>query len=230
MNVPSPTPPLPSVSPPGGTNAVASVDDELLALPAPPQRSKWLAFAALTLSAAASLLLVWMLRLDVAYALTVTPPRDVGDLSRATAGGDITPEGGYVRARGRVTAARAIRYDRALTVGSFRLSPVWTEEGRDPVWVEVHLPEGVDTARFIPPEAFEGRLVRFGNAGPRYRGLAAAVSRETGAKIETTTWLLVDEGKPETMRWAPAIAFLMVAFAGWNLATLARLARKVRSS
>lgn len=226
VNAPSPLPeapmpPLGAGRTPSG-HAISEADEELLALPAPPRRAKRIAIAILFASTCASLAFAWTLRHDARYAFVSDSARDVGDLA-AWSGND----GGFVLARGNVSAARAIRYDRALTEGSFRLCPVWANGERAPVWVEVRLPEGVDAARFIPPDSFEGRLVRFGEAGPRYRGIADAVRRQTGAKIDPGAWLMIDEGGPSTSRWAPALCAVMIAFALWNVAILIRLTRRV---
>jgi hypothetical protein len=174
-------------------------------------------------SAIASLAIVWSIRHDVSYAFVSAPPREVGDLA-AWDGSD----GGYVRATGRVSAARAIRYDRLFSTGSFRLCPILREGEGEAVWVELTLPEGVDTARFIPPDHFEGRLVPFEQAGPRYRGLAGAVQRETGRTIGPRAWLLISEGAPSAVQWAPLLALLMTLLATWNVVALAKLARRVR--
>ena len=41
-------------------------------------------------------------------------------------------------------------------------------------------------------------------------------------------WLLIDGGSPRASRWAVALALLFIGFAGWNLASVARVLGRVR--
>ena len=105
-------------------------------------------------------------------------PRDLGDLRTAPAG---TLRRERVRDRHRRCSVppSAIRYERPLVSDSFRLMPV---AGRPNVWVEVRVPPRSENIRWVPPIQFTGRLVKFDTAGPRHRGLAAAVERRHRAE------------------------------------------------
>jgi hypothetical protein len=96
------------------------------------------------------------------------------------------------------------------------------------VWVEIRVPEGVESDRFVPPTAFSGRLARFASAGPRHRGLASAIGELTSQKVPAGAWLLVDGETPAHARWAVALVALFVGFAAWNAVAIAKLVRRVR--
>jgi hypothetical protein len=90
------------------------------------------------------------------------------------------------------------------------------------------VPSGQENGRWEPPRSFTGRLVRFGAAGPRHRGLASAIERTTGRSISADSWLLVDGEAPESARWTVLLAAMFLGFAAWNAVAIARIVRKVR--
>ena len=121
-------------------------------------------------------------------------------------------------------AAHAIRYERPLISDSFRLMPV---AGHDNVWVEVRVPAGAENVRYVPPSQMTGRLVRFETAGPKHRGLAAAVRDATGKEVPENAWLLVEGEAPASSRWAVMLIVMFLGFAMWNLGVSAKLLKKV---
>jgi hypothetical protein len=198
------------------------VDPELLALPDPPRAERTATLFILGFTAIAALAMVFMLARDAAYALAPSTATDVGDLrtSPPTSFG----ENGFVRAHGMLAAVGAIRYERPFASDTYRVAPV---AGRPDVWVEMRIPMGQETARFVPPSAFSGRLVRFDAAGPRHRGLRDAIAAASGAAVPPGAWLVVDAETPSDARWAVALVFLFLGFAGWNFLAIQRLVRKV---
>lgn len=221
----SPAPRLsrPAFEPSDPSRGIAAADPELLELPDPPKRQRTLTVAVLLLTAVLSLLMMIALRRDATYAFASSVPVELGELRDAPL--DRVSAGTLVRAQGMLGAALAIRYERPLTEGSFRLMPV---AGRTNVWAEVRVPAGAETRRFVPPSEFVGRLVRFDAAGPKHRGLAAAVKGTTGQEIPGGAWLLVDGDVPSNARWAAALMLMFAGFAAWNLFAAASLLRRVR--
>lgn len=219
-NAPLPHPPL---APARDVVEDEQLDPELLELPDPPRRERSVTLAVLVLTALASVAMVFALRHDAAYAFADAHARDVGDL--ATAPASIFAQNAFVHGRVMVGAAHAIRYERPLVSDSFRLMPV---AGRENVWVEVRVPAGSESARWVPPSEVSGRLVHFDASGPKHRGLAAAVHDVTGADVPVDAWLLVDGDAPPSSRWAVMLVALFAAFAAWNVAVTAKLLRKVR--
>ncbi len=205
--------------------AGSEVDPELLALPDPPRRERTLTVVVLALAAVLSLAMVFALRRDVGYAVASSTPAGVGDLRTASEATLAASDNRLVHAEGMLGAAGGIRYERPFVDDSFRTLPV---PGNDTVWVDVRVPAGKETGRWEPPRAFTGRLVRFGGAGPRHRGLAAAIERTTGSRVPAGAWLLVDGEDPASARWTILLAALFLGFAAWNAVAIARIVRRVK--
>jgi hypothetical protein len=220
---------LPSVPSPlelaGAPEPKDELDPELLALPDPPRRERTLTVVVLALAAALSLAMVFVLRRDVAYALTSSTPAGVGDLHAATPGTLEANANRLVRAEGMLGAAGGIRYERPFVEDTFRTLPV---PGRSDVWVDLRVPAGQENGRWEPPRTFTGRLVRFETAGPRHRGLADAVERTTGSHVPAGAWLVVDGEDPTGARWTLLLAAMFLGFAAWNAVAIARIVRRVR--
>lgn len=204
------------------TQSEEQVDPELLDLPDPPKRERSLTVAMLLFTAFASLAMIASLRRDAAYAFSVRDAAAIGDFGSAPA--EAFAENRYVTGTAMLGAARAIRYERPLQSGSFRLMPV---AGRPNVWAEVRVPAGAENVRWVPPEKLTGRLVHFDSAGPRHRGLADAVKDATGQDVPKGSWLLVEGDAPTDARWAVLLVMMFAGFAIWNLGVTAKLLRRV---
>jgi len=165
---------------------------------------------------------VFSLARDAAYAFAPPEPVDAGEL--LTLKPDHVGQNRLTTVRGMLGASGAIRYERPFEADSYRLAPV---AGRSDLWVEIRVPSGQESARFVPPSTFSGRLVRFDATGPRHRGLRAYLG-SSGSSVPASAWLLVDGETPARARWSLALMVLFVGFAVWNLATFVRLTRRVR--
>ena len=212
--------PAPPAAPRDGDSD--DIDPELIALPDPPRRERSIALLVLGVTVAASLAMTVTLLRDAAYALSPSTAADLGDLrvaSPAAAGANR-----YVRAQGLLGGVGSMRYERPFEADSYRIAPV---AGRPDIWVEVRVPAGQESSRFVPPSSFAGRLVPFAAAGPRHRGLESAIQSTTREAVPGGSWLLVDGETPERARWAVALIVLFLGFAAWNAAAMARLVRKV---
>lgn len=207
------------------------IDRELLALPSPPKRERTLTVAVMLLTAVASVLMIVALRRDVAFALSRAEPQELGDLGTLrTEDLAAIQVGALAHAEGLLGAAHAIRYERPLREGSFRLMPIvmpthLAGAGRPTVWVELHVPSGSENVRYVPPKDFTGRWMRF--EGPKNRGLSAAIRDVTGNDVPKDAWLITDGDVPSASRWAVLLAVLFAGFAVWNVASAVRLVRRV---
>lgn len=199
------------------------VDPELLELPDPPRRERRATLALLLATAAAAAAMVFSLRWDVGYAFAPKAAADLGSLRTAPAGA--LAANTFAMGQGMLASSQAVRYERPFESDSYRIAPV---AGRPNVWVEVRVPAGQEGSRYVPKEAFSGRLVPFSSAGPRHRGLRAAIEAETGLPVGEEAWLLVDGEAPRDARWAVALAALFSVFALWNVGAFLRLTRRVR--
>ena len=207
------------------TSIEEQVDPELLDLPDPPKRERSLTVAMLLFTAISSLAMIVALRRDAAYAFSVRDAASIGDLGSAPA--EAFVENRYVTGTAMLGAARAIRYERPLQSGSFRLMPVMASAGPPNVWAEVRVPAGAENVRWVPPEKLTGRLVHFDSAGPRHRGLADAIKDATGQDVPKGSWLLVQDDAPADARWAVLLVMMFAGFAIWNFAVTAKLLRRV---
>jgi hypothetical protein len=186
--------------------------------------------AILALAAVSALAMTLALRRDVTYALGPLfgqgeAAAHVGDLRLATPRALTANENRFVRGEAMLGAAGGIRYERPLVADSFRTLPV---AGRDDLWVDVRVPAGQENGRWEPPRTFAGRLVRFGDAGPRHRGIAEAIARVTHERVPASAWLVVDGEEPASSRWVLALAAALLTFAVWNVLSGVRLVRRVR--
>jgi hypothetical protein len=217
------TAPTPHLAP--HASADATIDPALLELPDPPKRERTFTVATLVFTACASLAMVVALRGDASYAMHGSSARavELGELGSAPTTAFV--ENAYVSGTAMVGAAHAITYERPFVADSFRLMPV---AGRPNVWVEVRVPAGAENSRYVPPSQFTGRLVKFESAGPKHRGLAAAVRDATGQRVPEASWLLVEGDAPAGARWALMLIAMFIGFAVWNLGVTAKLLRKVR--
>jgi hypothetical protein len=210
-----------------GLVAVAEADEldpELLALPDPPRRERTLTTAILVLAAAGALAMTFALRRDVAYACSSGTPEYVGDLGSAAPAALALHENRLVRADALLGAAGGIRYERPFVSDSFRALPV---AGRTDIWVDVRVLAGQENGRWEPPRSVSGRLVRFGAAGPRHRGMARAIADATHERVPDPAWLLVDGEDPASARWVLVLVTAFLGFAAWNLVAAVRIVRKV---
>ena len=204
-------------------HAKEEVDPELLQLPDPPRRERRSTLALMAIAAAASATMAASLTRDAAYAFRSTSATDLGDLVASPASAFASNE--LVEGRGRLAGAGSIKYERPFESDSYRIAPV---AGRSDVWVELKVPSGAESNRFVPKTEFSGRLIKFRDAGLRHRGLRSAIEDRTGQKVADDAYLLVDGQTPEGARAFAFLWAMFVTFALWNVITIVRLVRKVK--
>ena len=197
------------------------VDPELLELPDPPRGERRSTLLVMALAAVASAAMAVSLTRDASYALGSSSVTDLGDLS-STSG---FVSNSFVEGKGQLAGAGQLRYERPFESDSYRIAPV---AGRNDVWVELRVPAGAESNRFVPKAEFSGRLVRFSQAGLRHRGLRGAIEDRTGQKVPDNAFLLVDGQAPDNSRAFAMLWVMFVGFALWNVAAIARLVRKVK--
>ena len=197
------------------------VDPELLELPDPPRGERRSTLLVMPLAAVASAAMAVSLSRDASYALGSSSVTDLGDLS--TSSGFVSNS--FVEGKGQLAGAGQLRYERPFESDSYRIAPV---AGRNDVWVELRVPAGAESNRFVPKAEFSGRLVRFSQAGLRHRGLRSAIEDRTGQKVPENAFLLVDGQAPENSRAFAMLWVMFVGFAFWNVAAIASLVRKVK--
>jgi hypothetical protein len=204
-------------------------DPELVMLPDPPRRARTITLLLLALAAALALLATLGLGREVAYALAPGTAVPLGGLASAPVSALGGNENHLVTADALLGAAGGIRYERPFVEDSFRTLPVLGRAEPFDVWVEVRVPAGQENGRWEPPRTFAGRLVRLDAAGPRHRGLRAAIEQASHQPVPAGAWLLVDGEEPPDARWSIVLAAVFLAFAAGNVMAIARIVRKVRA-
>ena len=200
------------------------IDPELLTLPEPTRRERTFTILVLLVGGLAALAMAAALRRDVAYALSRTTPENLGDLGEVGPARLAANENRLVGAEGLLEAVAGLRYGRPFREDTFRALPVL---GRENLWVEVRIAAGQENGRWEPPRSFAGRLERFDAVGPTYRGLRAAIERETHGRVPGDSWLLVDGEDPSRSRWAVLLTATFLALAVCNALAIARIVRRI---
>ena len=198
-------------------------DPELEALPEPRRPGRALTLGCMALTALVALLMALSVRGEAAYALTKGPPTELGNLASFEPRAELANT--WAHGEALLGSTNAIRYQRPLESGSYRLAPV---AGNPKLWVQIRVPEGLEGPHFVPPTSFVGRLLPMSDASIRHAGLPAAVETAQAGRIADDAWLLVDGEAPSSTRWAIGLIALFVVFFAFNVWGLYRLLRPVR--
>jgi hypothetical protein len=198
------------------------VDAELLALPAPPRGKRLAAMTVMALTVAASGLLLASLAPDIGYFFASS---QAGDLGEATGVSAATLEPNtYVRIRGTPMASGMVRYQR-LFGGDYVVFPLAGQEQRT---IYVQLPvSGPRAERELMRREYDGRLVRFGDLGSRFRSVRTHLDEKLGMPVSSDTFLLLADEPPGSYGWSLGLAFLCVLFIAVNVALLWRWFRPI---
>ncbi len=204
-------------------NEKEEVDPELLELPDPPRGERRSTLILMAVAAIASSAMAFSLTRDAAYAFGSASATDLGDITAAPTTAFVSNQ--LAQGRGRLAGAGALRYERPFESDSYRIAPM---AGRPDVWVELRVPSGAESNRFVPKGEFSGRMIRFRDAGLRHRGLRSAIESNTGQKVGDDAWLIVDGQSPQGARAFAFLWAMFVAFAMWNIVSIVRLVRPVK--
>lgn len=98
------------------TPATAQLDPELVALPAPPARERFVTLLVLLVAGLTCMLMAYGVCYDAAYAWADSRPVDLGELADAPIA--TLPSNAYASASLRLGAARAVHFERPLVSGS----------------------------------------------------------------------------------------------------------------
>jgi hypothetical protein len=199
------------------------IDPELLGLPDPPRRERRTTLLVMAVAALASAAMATSLTRDALYSLQSPSATDLGDLGVAQSSAFASNR--FVQGHGRLGGAGALRYERPFESDSYRIAPV---AGRSDVWVELRVPAGAESNRYVPKTEFSGRMVRFSEAGLRHRGLRAAIEDRTRQKVPDDAYLIVDGLSPGASRAFALLWAMFVGFAVWNAVVIAKLLRRVK--
>lgn len=179
-----------------------ALDPELLALRSPPQVRR---VATLTIMAAAVLAaigLLFALRADIRYALSMREPVDLGAVR------EVEPiklvSNGYVRVTGTPTLGRSVGYVRGFGT-RYRVFPL---AGQRTIYIQIRDEGGEDFVR----AAYSGRLVTFAELGGRYAELARSMHRDAGLPVTGESFLLLADEPPVAYTWTLFVSAVCLAF------------------
>ena len=200
-----------------------AVDPELMALPSPPLGARRATLALFVSTAIVSVLTLWGLRREAAFAMSAGEVTRAGDLRLAPTHELARHTGHVISGTGLLGASGALSFVRPLSPDvRCRLMPV---AGRDDLWVEVSMPEGEQGTRWVPPHEVTGRLERLDNLGHRHRGLRASLEGLRSAPLPVETYVIVNGDLPSGNRWAIVLAGLFMVSVLYNGLMAARLVR-----
>lgn len=173
------------------------------------------------MSGLAALGLMVALRVHVAYGLMGGQPVEVGALAHFQPSD--SQANTWIHGYGAL-GGPAVSYRRPLDPDRFRLAPL-ADNPR--IWIEMREPGDSDPAFFVAPESFVGRLTPVNEPGLRHNDLLAALRATGQATPPADAWLLIDGESPASDRGMVGLAALLMAFAGFSIFGLYRLAAPV---
>jgi hypothetical protein len=221
MSEPSPSPGHDSQDTATARPALGASDPELSALPVPRRPWRRTTLICLGLSGLAALSLMVALRVHVAYALMGGQPVEIGALAQFQ---PVPSQANtWIHGHGAL-GSPSVSYRRPLDPDRFRLAPL-ADNPR--IWIEMREPGDSDPAFFVAPESFVGRLTQVKEPGLRHNDLLAALRATGQATPPADAWLLIDGESPASDRGMLGLAALLMAFAGFSIFGLYRLAAPV---
>ncbi|MFT3921671.1 MAG: hypothetical protein QM778_03975 [Myxococcales bacterium] len=180
----------------------AELDQELVALNAPPQTQRVVTVTVMAAAVVAALALVVSLFGDMSYALARTQPRDLGDARQL----DLSSleSNSYVHLEGIPTVARAVRFSRGLGT-QYRVFPL---SGQRQVYVQIEEHGGESFVR----SEFSGRLVSFEDLGGRYADLAKSMQEDAGLPVTGESFMLLVDEQPSAYLWTWLVGLFCLGF------------------
>lgn len=183
-------------------DAGVELDQELIALHAPPKAQRLVTLTVMAAAVFSALALLVSLRGDMGYALSKPQPVDLGD-ARTLSLSDLKSNS-YVHVVGIPTVARAVRFTQGLGT-QYRVFPL---SGQPKIYVKI---EDRGGESFVRSE-FSGRLVSFQDLGGRYAELATSMQRDAGLPVTADSYLLLAEEQPSSYLWTWLIGVFCLGF------------------
>lgn len=183
----------------------SAVDEQLLALPAPPRGRRLIAMSCMAATVAAALGLVAQLRLDIQYFLSSERAVDLGNVNSLDL--SVLEPNVYVRVRGTPMLSRMVHYERALSGVSYAVFPL---AGQRQVFVQVPDAAVDDPTRAAQGE-FSGRLMTFGQLGGRFGAVRQYFAHDLGLPVTAESFVVLAEEPPSAYGWAVGLAALCLA-------------------
>jgi len=181
------------------------VDEELVALPAPPRGRRLLSMASMVAVIVAAAGLLVHLRADVAYSFADARVSDLGEVTAVDLA-ELEPNR-YVRVRGTPMLSRMVRFERAISGQRYAVFPL---AGQRQIFVQVSLEALVDPSRASQGE-FSGRLLTFGQLGGRFQVVREYLRRDLNLPVTAESFVVLAEEPPSAYGWALGMSALCLA-------------------
>ena len=183
------------------------LDDELLALPAPPRADRLATLSVMALVVAGALALLGMLRADIGYFFSSSEPVDLGVATELRPGALRSNE--FVRVRGMPMASGAVTYERMLGSSEYMVFPL---AGQRNLYVQVPVDGMGGEIESMARGEFSGRLVRFNELGSRFSAVRGYLGSRLGMPVTGESYLLLSGEPPGAYFWAMGVALMCLLF------------------
>jgi hypothetical protein len=197
-----------------------SLDEGLRGLPRPRRTMRSVTIVVIAITISLCGWLTWSLRGEALYSATEGKVLEIGVFTRAKLDDRVSNR--YVRTLIELRGVKAVRFKRLLDRDEYRIAMASPDR-----WVDYRVPKALAVPRFVPPGLVAGRLVRVAELGPRFRGLASALSEASGQPAGQA-WVLVDGHSPSAAGWLVGLEIMLLAFLAWNGLALVRITRPIR--
>jgi hypothetical protein len=210
---------------PGALNARdarEAIDDELLALPAPPRAQRLTAMVLMAAVVGLALGLLSSVRADLSYALRPEQALSLGDATQLEPA--TLPSNAYVRVRGTPMLSGMVGFQTGLW-GSQQV--VFPLAGQRNVFVQVSA-SSLDDPRTAARTEFAGRMVTFGELGGRFRVVREYLAKRMGLPVNAETFVIIADDPPATHVWALLFGAFCLGVVGLNVWLFSRWFRPLR--
>lgn len=204
-----------------GASAAEGLDQELLALPAPPRGRRFAALTLMALTVVCSFGLLMSLQRDVSYFFSDTHAVELGEATTMDVAA--LPSNAYVRVRGTPMASHMAHATRVVGGATYAIFPL---AGQRTIFVELPVASSDDERRMSRRE-WSGRLVTFGELGSRFASVRSYLRNQMDIPVTSETYLLLADETPSEYVWSIGLSVLCVAFIVINVMLLFRWFRKI---
>lgn len=205
------------------------IDEELLALSAPPPSLRFALITALVLVLSVAML-VWFFP-DLSYLIQgLGEPQHLGEASDVDVAA--LEDNSYVSLEGIPWITRTLVFQKsrrwfAMSDNSCKMFPLtgqakilvqWDIPPEHKVYRDPH----VDPTSLALPTYFEGRLVRKGQLGRNYNKVWLFFASELRLEVDDSAWVLIDDERPAHKFWVVPVYLIFLAMIAINILKLRR--------
>ncbi len=205
-----PEAPIPRAAAPAPAPVLDDPDEELIALPAPPRGQRLTAMTLMAAVVGLALAMMLQLRGDLVYFFGSDRAVDIGEATGADLAALETND--YVRVRGTPMLSGLIRFQRPL-LGEFVVFPL---AGQRQIFVQLPS-ERLDDPVLSARGQYNGRLMTFGELGPRYRAVRSYLQETMGMPVTTESFVVLAEQPPKSYGWTFALFALCIGIIAVNV-------------